>query len=224
MSIRTVFVLLVALLLIGCSSLATFSVGADGENHQSGAGPNFACEQVLQHLNMAKHMVSQIRGFNWAEFAAIGVVLPPPGICATGTTYLAEKDSVPSGLGWVPLTEKLAFGTADNFAVVCDNCLALAKEVCSSGKKLSSDDEQELWCQLESALTGAIYSVSTHKNVVAYQIIPETESQFGRSSDDIREKYDGKFRARCDQYFALLDGLLHHLEEAKQSVLTLCGE
>lgn len=225
MSVCSIFALLAILLLTGCICPATFFEGADGVNRLSGANSDFVCKEVLRELESAKQIVTQIRDFTWAEFAAIGVVLPPPGICATGTTYLAEKGSVPSGLGWVPLTEKLSFqATANNFAVVCDNCFSLAAKVCSSSKRLSPDEKQELWYQLESALTGAMYLISAHKDVVAHQVIPETESQFGRSGDDVRKKYGSKFKAQCEQYFALLDSLLSHLETARKAASIVSGE
>lgn len=225
MAVRSVLVFLSVLLLTGCIRPATFFDGTDSVNCLSGANPDFACKEVLQQLELAKQAVSQIRNFAWAEFATIGVVLPPPGVCATGMTYLAEKGSVPNGLGWVPLTEKLSFhATADNFVVVCGNCVSLAGKVCSSGERLSPDEKRELWCQLESALTGAMYLVSTHKNIVAHQVVPETESQFGRSGDDIRKKYGDKFKARCGQYFALLDTLLYHLGRAREAASIMNGE
>ncbi len=219
------FALLITLLLVGCISPATFLGGADVADHGSGTDLGFVCEEVLQHLKAAKQIVSQISSFTWAEFTTLGVVLPPPGVCATGTTYLAEKNSVPIGLGWMPLTDKLSFrATADNLAVVCDNCLSLAGKVCLADKGLPLDERQELWYQLDSALTGAVYLVSAHKDVVAHQVVPETESQFGRSSDDIRKKYGYKFKAWCDQYFILLDGLQYHLEKAKQTASIMSRE
>lgn len=228
MSVRTVFAGLSVLLLSlsnGCISAAKFSEGTGNEGYPSGTGTGSVCEEVLRQLEVARQMVSQLQGFTWEEFTGIGVVLPPPGVCATGVTYLAEKGAVPSGLGWVPLTEKLCFqATADNFAVACDNCLALARQGCLSGEGASSDGDGGIWYRLESALTGATYLVSTHKNVVAYQIIPETRSQLERSSDAVRGKYGSKFETRCDQYLALLDTLVYHLEKAKQLVSVLNGE
>ncbi len=225
MLVRSVLAFLTILLLTGCVRLPMFSEGTSGVDHLRRDNPDFACKEVLQQLESARRMVAQIHNFTWTEFAAIGVVLPPPGVCATGTTYLAEKGSVPSGLGWMPLTEKLSFhATANNFAIVCDNCLSLAGKVCSSSKRLSPDEKQEHWCQLESALTGAMYLVSAHKDIIVHQVVPETESQFGRSSDGVRKKYGDKFKARCEQYLALLDGLLYHLESAKKAASIMSGE
>ncbi len=225
MLMRSVFILLTALLLISCTRPATFSRDISNVDYLAEVDPNFACEGVLQQLKAAKGVVSQIGDFTWREFAAIGVVLPPPGVCATGTTYLAERSSVPGGLSWMPLTEKLSFrATIDNIAGACDRCLVIAEQVCFSNKKLSSDERQELWYQLESSLTGAIYFVLSHKNTLVYQVFPETDSQFGRSSDDVRKKYGDKFKSRCDQYLALLAGLLYHLDKAKQMVSNLHGE
>lgn len=225
MLVRSVLALLTILLLAGCIRLPIFSEDAGVADRSDRASPGFACKEVLQQLESAKQTVSQIRNFTWEEFATIGVVLPPSGVCATGMTYLAEKSSVPSGLGWAPLTEKLSFqATADNFAVVCDNCLSLAGKVCPSSKRLSQDEKQELWRQLESALTGAVYLVSAHKDIVVHQVVPETESQFGRSSEYVKKKYGDKFKARCEQYFALLDSLLYHLERAREATLIMSGE
>lgn len=225
MLLRSIFALLVVVSSIACTRTTIFSQAASGVDQHGEAGSSASCDDILQHLREAKQIISELSRFKWTELAAVGVVLPPPRVCATGTTYLAERNSVPEGLGWMPLTEKLSFfATAENFAVACNNSLSLAKRMCSSGTKLSLTERQELFNQLSSSLIGAAYLVLSHKSVVLYQVIPEIESEFKRSNEAIKQKYGGRFKTRCDEYLALLDSLQYHIEMAKQLISTLSGE
>lgn len=224
MSRHFIFVFfLVTMLYTSCARPAIFSGTTDNKDHVVDVfGFDNCCQEVIQHLKKAKDIISELSKFEWTEFAGVGVVLPPPGICATGVTYLAEKNSVPDDLRWVPLTQQLSFiPTAKNFAVSYDNYLSLAQQVCSANVELSLAERHELCYRLESALVSANYLVSGHKNVVTYQIIPEIEAQFSRSDERIREKYLSRFKTKCNGYFALLDSLLYHTGQAQQAVLRL---
>jgi len=213
------------MLLSACSRATIFSGGASRADEQGEASFGAGCDSILQHTRAANQVIPELRNFTWTEFAALGVVLPPPGVCATGITYLAEKDSVPHGCNWIPLTEKVYFAAAtENFAVACANCLSLAKEVCSSGGRLPPDQRQELFARLDSALTGAAYMVLSHESVVVHQVIPEIESEFGRSGEYVRQRYGDRFRSRCDEYLDLLHRLQYHLEMARELAVKLSGE
>jgi hypothetical protein len=216
---------LVTMLYTSCARPAILPGTTDNEGHVVDvSGLDNCCQDLIQHLKRAKDITSELSKFEWTEFAGVGVVLPPPGICATGVTYLAEKNSVPDGLRWVPLTQQLSFvPTAKNFAVSYNNYLSLAQRVCSAGAELSLAERHELCDQLESALVSANYLVSGHKNVVAYQVVPEIEAQFSRSDERIREKYLGRFKTKCGDYFALLDSLLYYTGQAQQVASILSG-
>ncbi len=226
MSRRFTFVFfLVAMLYTSCARPAIFPGTTDNKGRAVDvSGLDNCCQDLIQHLKRAKDITCELSKFEWTEFASVGVVLPPPGICATGVTYLAEKNSVPDGLRWVPLTQQLSFiHTAKNFAVSYNNYLSLAKRVCSAGGEISLAERRELCYQLESALVSANYLVSGHKDVVAYQVVPEIEAQFSRSDERIREKYLSRFKTKCSDYFALLDSLLYYTGQAQQVASILNG-
>jgi hypothetical protein len=192
------------------------------------------CQKMQKNIEQARSIALDIQHFNWNEFAAIGVLYPPQGICPVGNLPIVEKDSVDKKLAdrIVPLPEGLPSSkTAETYYVQCDNCLKLAIKFCSqspynqsagtAGSENVTAQWQQLCSQLLSALQGAEYLASRDKSIAADYTFPKLFAYFTASDENIKQKYLDKFTAKSDEYIKLHDELIHNIQQAEQTATDL---
>ncbi|MCJ7515058.1 MAG: hypothetical protein MUO89_03680 [Dehalococcoidia bacterium] len=192
------------------------------------------CQKMQKNIEQARSIALDIQHFNWNEFAAIGILCPPQGVCPVGNLPIVEKDSVDKKLldRVVPLPEQLPTPkTAETYYVQCDNCLKLAAEVCSqspynpragtAGSENITAQWQQLCSQLLSALQGAEYLASRDKTIAADYTFPKLFAYFTASDENVKQKYLDKFTAKSDEYIKLHDELIHNVQQAKQTATDL---
>jgi hypothetical protein len=194
------------------------------------------CEGMRKNIEQAQSIASELEHFNWSEFAAIGILCPPQGICPVGNLPIVEKASVAKELmdRVVPLPERLPSPkTAETYSVQCDSCLTLATEVCSHSPYNQSQDSttgaekftlaqwQESCNQLQSALQGAEYLAFRDKTIAADYTFPQLLAYFTASEEKVKQKYLEKFTAKSDEYVRLHDELIHNVQQARQTAVDL---
>jgi len=134
----------------------------------------------------------------------------------------------------VPLPEGLPSPkTAETYYVQCNNCLKLAREVCSQSPynesqvrttgpgKITLAQWQELCGQLQSALQGAEYLASRDETIAADYTFPQLFAYFTASEEGVKQKYLEKFTAKSDEYIRLHDELIQNVQQAKQTAIDL---
>jgi hypothetical protein len=192
------------------------------------------CLKMQQNIEKARSIALDTQHFSWNEFAAIGVLYPPQGICPVKNLPIVEKDSVDKKLvdRVVPLPEGLPSSkTAETYYVQCDNCLKLAIKVCSqspynqnagtAGSENITAQWQQSCSQLLSALQGAEYLAARDKSIAADYTFPKLIAYFTVSDENIKQKYLDKFTARSDEYIKLHDELIHNIQQAEQTATDL---
>jgi hypothetical protein len=193
------------------------------------------CDQMRKNIEQAQAIASELEHFDWKEFAAIGILCPPSGICPVGNLPIVEKASVPKELAdrVVPLPQRLPSPkTAETYSVQCASCLKLAIEVCSNspynesqasaaGSENITAQWQQLCGQLQSALQGAKYLASRDKTIAADYTFPQLFAYFTASEEKVKQKYLEKFIAKSDEYIRLHDELIQNMQQAKQTALDL---
>lgn len=192
------------------------------------------CQQMQKNIEQARSVALDIQHFSWNEFAAIGVLYPPQGICPVEDLPIVEKDSVDEKLAdrVVPLPQGLPSPkAAETYYVQCDNCLKLAIKFCSqspynqsagtAGSENATAQWQQLSSQLLSALQGAEYLASRDKSIAADYTFPKLFVYFTASDENIKQKYLDKFAAKSDEYIKLHDDLIHNIQQAEQTVTDL---
>ncbi len=194
------------------------------------------CDQMQKNIEQAQSIASELEHFNWNEFSAIGILCPPEGICPVGNLPIVEKASVAKELvdRVVPLPERLPSPkTAETYSVQCDNCLKLAREVCSHSpynesqasaagpEKITLAQWQQSCSQLQSALQGAEYLASRDKTIAADYTFPQLLAYFTASEEKVKQKYLDKFMAKSDEYIKLHDELIHNVQQARQTAIDL---
>lgn len=193
------------------------------------------CDRMLKNIEQAQAIASELQRLEWKEFAAIGILCPPGGICPVGNLPIVEKASVAKELAdrVVPLPERLPSPkTAETYSVQCDNCLKLATEVCSNSPYSKSQSSaagsenvtaqwQQLCSQLQSALQGAEYLAFRDKTIAADYTFPQLFAYFTASEEKVKQKYLEKFVAESDEYIKLHDELIQNVQQAKQTAIEL---
>jgi len=196
------------------------------------------CDKMKKYIEQAQAIASGLEDFNWNEFSNVGILCPPKGICPVGSLPIVEKSSVTGELmeRWVPLAERLPSPqTAKTYSLQCASCLKLASEVCSNSpynesqtrtleaEKLTLTQWQELFGQLQSALTGAEYLAFRDKTIAADYTFPQLLAYFTGSDVKIKQKYLDKFMAKSDKYTQLHDELIHNIQQAEQVAIELAN-
>jgi hypothetical protein len=193
------------------------------------------CDKMQKNIEQAQSIASKLEHFNWNEFSAIGILCPPQGICPVGNLPIVEKASVVKEIvdRVVPLPERLPSPkTAEVYSVQCDNCLTLAREVCSNspynesqasaaGSENITAQWQQLCGQLQSALQGAEYLAYRDKTIAADYTFPQLLAYFTASEEKVKQKYLDKFTAKSDEYIKLHDELIHNVQQARQTAVDL---
>jgi len=193
------------------------------------------CHQMRKNIEQAQAIASELQYFDWKEFAAIGILCPPWGICPVGNLPIVEKTSVAKELmdRVVPLPERLPSPkTAETYSVQCASCLKLAGEVClnnpysesqasATGSENITAQWQQLCSQLQSALQGAEYLASRDKTIAADYTFPQLFAYFTASDEKVKQKYLEKFTAKSDEYIKLHDELIQNLKEAQLAAIDL---
>jgi hypothetical protein len=194
------------------------------------------CEGMQKNIEQAQSIASELEHFNWNEFSAIGILCPPEGICPVGNLPIVEKASVAKELldRVVLLSERLPSPkTAETYSLQCDNCLKLAREVCSHSpyneslastagpEKITLAQWQQSLSQLQSALQGAEYLASRDKTIAADYTFPQLLAYFSASEEKVKQKYLNKFMAKSDEYITLHDELIHNVQQARQTAIDL---
>jgi len=189
------------------------------------------CDKMKHYIEQAQAIASDLEDFNWNEFSNVGILCPPEGICPVGSLPIVEKNSVKeeSAERWVSLVERLPYPqTARTYSIQCASCLELAEEVCShipydeartptqETEELTVTQWQELYDQLQSALTGAEYLAFRDKTIAAEYTFPQLLAYFIDSDEKIKQKYLNEFIAKSDKYIQLQDELIHNIQQAKQ--------
>jgi hypothetical protein len=220
-------------------ALIFFLLSAAACSQQNGQPePKFLnpCDKMKYHIKQAQAIASDLEDFDWNEFSNVGILCPPQGICPVGSLPIVEKGSVSEELlgRWVPLVEQLPSPqTAKIYSIQCASCLKLASEVCShspyneaqtlmpEAEKLTATQWQEIYGQLQSALTGAEYLVSRDKDIAADYTFPKLLAYFTDSDEKIKQKYLNEFMAKSDNYIQLHDELIHNIQQAEQAAIEL---
>lgn len=193
------------------------------------------CDQMQKNIEQARSIALELQRFNWDDFSAIGILCPPGGVCPVGNLPIVERASVAKELvdRVVLLPVRLPSPkTAETYYVQCDNCLKLAREVCSSSpyskpqnSAASSENItaqwQQLCGQLQSALQGAEYLATRDKTIAADYTFPQLFGYFTASDEKVKQKYLEKFTAKFDEYIRLHDELIHNVQQAKQTAIDL---
>jgi hypothetical protein len=193
------------------------------------------CDQIRKNIEQAQVIASQLENFDWKEFAAIGILYPPSGICPVGNLPIVEKASVAKELAdrVVPLPERLPSPkTAETYSVQCASCLKLAGELCSNspysklqasaaGSENVTSQWQQLCSQLQSALQGAEYLASRDKTIAADYTFPQLVDYFSASEENVKQKYFERFTAKSDEYTRLHDEMIQNIKQAKKTALDL---
>ncbi|OGN93365.1 MAG: hypothetical protein A2Z75_08820 [Chloroflexi bacterium RBG_13_50_10] len=192
------------------------------------------CDKMNKHIEQAQAIASDLENFNWNEFSDIGILCPPAGICPVGNLPIVEKKSVVTELmdRWVPLVERLPSPqTAKSYSIQCNNCLNLAREVCSQSPYNESQAPQEpgklitqwqeLCVRLQSALQGTAYLASRDKTIAADYTFPQLFAYLTTSDEKVKQKYLAKFMAKSDEYIQLHDELTHDMQQAEQIAIEL---
>jgi hypothetical protein len=188
-----------------------------------------------KHIEQAQVIASDLENFNWNDFSDIGILCPPKGICPVGNLPIVEKKSVVAELmdRWVPLIERLPSPqTAKSYSIQCNNCLKLAKEVCSQSpynesQAAGQDPEKlitqwrQLCVQLQSASQGAAYLAYRDKTIAADYTFPQLFAYLTTSDEKIKQKYLDKFMAKSDKYIQLHDELTNNMQQAEQVAIEL---
>jgi hypothetical protein len=193
------------------------------------------CDQMQKNIEQARSIASELQRFNWDDFSAIGILCPPGGICPVGNLPIVETASVAKELvdRVVPLPQRLPTPKmAETYYVQCDNCLKIAREVCSNSPYSKPQDSatrsenitaqwQQLCGQLQSALQGAEYLASRDKTIAADYTFPQLFGYFTASDEKVKQKYMERFTAKSDEYIRLHDELIHNVQQAKQTAIDL---
>jgi hypothetical protein len=193
------------------------------------------CDQMQQNIKQAQSIALELEHFNWDEFSDIGILCPPQGICPVGDLPIVEKASLDKKLlnRVVALPERLPSPkTAETYLVQCDNCLKLAREVCSNSPYIESQANtagsenitaqwQQLCGQLQSALQGAEYLASRDKTIAADYTFPQLLAYFTASDKNVKQKYLEKYTAKSDEYIKLHDELIRNMQQARQTIVDL---
>jgi hypothetical protein len=193
------------------------------------------CDQMRINIERAQAIASQLQNFDWEEFAAIGILYPPAGICPVGNLPIVETDSVAKELAdrVVPLPEQLPLPkTAEIYSIQCASCLELATQLCSNnltGKSpasaMGSENITALWqqacSQLQSALQGAEYQAYRDKTIAADYTFPKLLAYFTASDEKVKRKYLDKFMARSDEYIKLHDEFIKNMQQAEETAIDL---
>ena len=196
------------------------------------------CDKIRNYIEQAQAIASDLENFNWDEFSNIGILYPPEGICPVGNLPIVEKTSANEEFikRWVPLAQRLPSPqTAKVYSVQCANCLKLADELCSHSpyiepqtpttetENLTLTQWQELYDQLQSALTGAEYLVFRDKTIAAEYTFPQLLAYFTDSDEKIKQKYLNKFIAKSDEYIRLHVDLVNNIQQAEQVLYELAN-
>jgi hypothetical protein len=190
---------------------------------------------MRKNIEQAQAIASELEHFDWKEFAAIGILCPPGGICPVGNLPIVETNSVAKELTdrVVPLPERLPSPkTAETYSVQCASCLTLATELCSNspfaesqagaaGTENITAQWQQTCSQLQSALQGAEYLAFRDKTIAVDYTFPQLLAYFTASDEKVKQKYLNKFVARSDEYIKLHDELIKNVQQAKQTALDL---
>jgi len=194
------------------------------------------CDRMRKNIEQAQAIASELQHFDWNEFSAIGILYPPQGICPVGNLPIVEKASVDKKLvdRVVPLPEQLPSPkTAETYSVQCDNCLKLAREVCSRNpysesqagatgpEKITLAQWQQSCSQLQSALQGAEYLAYRDNSIAADYTFPKLFAYFTASDEKVKQKYLDKFMAKSDEYIKLHDELIRNVQQARQTAIGL---
>jgi hypothetical protein len=192
---------------------------------------SYLCGEMEKYIEQAQAIASDLENLNWNQFADVGVLCPPEGVCPVFSLPIVEKTTITgeSLERWVPLVERLPFPeTAKTYSVQCASCLKLASGVCSNSpynesrtcttetKELTLAQWQELCSQLQSALQGAGYLVSRNMTVFSDYTLPQLLVYFDSSDEEVKQKYFNKFMAKSDQYIQLHAELIHNIQQAEQ--------